>query len=189
MKDFTVIEGQLKILFSAPHVYPHRRPSLVNKYKGYEKYTDDVVKDLCKKTKSFGIYLTNQVDYDPNYHKNENPYKKEVQRIVESNKIKQFIDIHGLNDDHMVDIAIYYKTRFTRSIRLAEEISKALNKGKLKGLNIQIFRLPENDRETLTEFCASQLRIPSVQIEIARYIREDSRLRGAFVENLSVIIK
>lgn len=189
MKNFETVQGKFPILFSAPHAFAHKRPSLVRKYKDHEEYTDRIVKDICKESKSYGIYLTSDVDYDPNYHKNENPYKKEVQRIVEENKIKEFIDIHGLSEDHMVDVAIYYKTRFFKSIRLAEEISKVLNKGKLKGLNIQIFRLPENGRETLTEFCASQLRIPSVQIEIARYIREDKSLRNIFIENISHIIK
>jgi DNA primase large subunit len=89
----------------------------------------------------------------------------------------------------MIDIAIYYKTRFRKSIDLAKEISEVLNKGKLKGLNIQILRLPEENRETLTEYLASTLRIPAVQIEIARYLRDDARLREEIVANLSDLIK
>ena len=189
MKNFETVQGKLPILFSAPHSYPHKRPSLVNKYKGHEEYTDDIVRDICKKSKSFGIYLTDQVEYDPNYYKNGNEYKKEVQKIVEKNKIKTFIDIHGLNEDHMLDVAIYYKTRFHKSLRLAKEVSELLNRGKLKGLNTQIFRFPENGGETLTEFCASKLRIPSVQIEITKYIREDNDLRDSFIENISDIVK
>ncbi|MDD3474697.1 MAG: hypothetical protein PHP08_02235 [Candidatus Dojkabacteria bacterium] len=189
MKNFETVQGKYPTLFSAPHAFAHKRPSLVGKYKEYEEYTDKIVKEICKKSQSFGIYLTDDVDYDPNYHKNGNEYKKEVEQLVNDNKIKQFIDIHGLNDEHMVDVAIYYKTRFHKSIRLAEKISKLLNNGKLRGLNIQVFRLPENGRETLTEFCASKLRIPSVQIEIARYIREDVTLRKSFVDNLSDIVK
>ena len=189
MKDFETVQGKYPILFSAPHAFPHKRPSLVNKYKGEEEYTDIIVKDVCKKSKGFGIYLIDQVQYDPNYHRNENIYKREVKKIVEENKIKTFIDIHGLNEDYMIDVAIYYKTRFHKSIRLAIEISRILNKGKLRGLNTQIFRLPENGGESLTEYCASTLRIPSVQIEIAKYIREDTDLRNEFVNNLSEIIK
>jgi hypothetical protein len=189
MKNFQTVPGKYTTLFSAPHAFAHKRPSLVGKYKEYEEYTDRIVKEICKESKSYGIYLTGEVDYDPNYHRNKNPYKKEVEKIVNDNKIKQFIDIHGLNDEHLVDVAIYYKTRFHKSIRLAEEVAKLLNDGKLKGLNVQIFRLPDNGRETLTEFCASQLRIPSVQIEIAQYIRKDKELRNAFIKNLSKIVK
>ena len=189
MNNFETVQGKHPTLFSAPHAFAHKRPNLVGKYKEYEEYTDGIVKDLCKESNGYGIYLTGEVDYDPNYHKNENEYKRDVEKIVNENKIKQFIDIHGLNDEHLVDVAIYYKTRFHKSIRLAEDLSKLLNNGKLKGLNVQIFRLPENGRETLTEFCASKLRIPSVQIEIARYIRADKELRKVFVNNISKIVK
>jgi hypothetical protein len=189
MKNIKTVQGEHPILFSAPHVFAHKRPSLVNKYKEHEEYTDRIVKNICKESKGYGIYLTGEVDYDPNYHKNKNPYKDEVEKIVHENKIKQFVDIHGLNDEHLVDVAIYYKTRFHKSMRLADEISKLLNIGKLRGLNVQMFRLPENGRETLTEFCASKLRIPSVQIEIARYIRADKELRDCFVDNISKIVK
>jgi hypothetical protein len=189
MKNYEVIQGDTNYLFSAPHPYPHRRPSLVKKYKVHEQYTDDIVRDICRKSNSFGIYIKDQVDYDPNYHKKNNPYKKEVEKIITENKIKNFIDIHGLCDEHMIDIAIYYKTRFRKSVLLAEEISEKLNRRKLKGLNIQILRLPENDSsETLTELVASKLRVPAIQIEIARYIRKDKELREAFVMNLSEIV-
>jgi hypothetical protein len=188
MKKYETIKGKTKFLFSAPHPYPHRRPSLVKKYKGHERYTDDIVRDLCRKTHAYGIYIKDQVDYDPNYHKENNPYKREVERIINDNQIKAFVDIHGLNDDHMIDIAIYYKTRFRKSVELAEEISEKLNRGKLKGLNIQILRLPHNLQETLTELVATDLRVPAVQLEIARYIRKDKELREEFVKNLSEVI-
>jgi len=189
MKNYEVIEGDISYLFSAPHPHPHRRPSLVKKYKVHEKFTDDIVRAICRKGGSFGIYMKDKADYDPNYHKQNNPYKKEVETIVAENKIKNFIDIHGLSDEHMIDIAIYYKTRFRKSVSLAEEIAEKLNRGKLKGLNIQILRLPENDSETLTELVASKLRVPAVQIEIARYIRKDKGLREAFILNLSEIVR
>jgi hypothetical protein len=188
METFNTIDGKTKYLFSAPHPYPHRRPSLARKYKEREEYTDDIVKAICKKTKAFGIYTKDQVDYDPNYHRKNNPYKKEVEKIVNENKIEQFVDIHGLSDEHMIDIAIYYKSRFSNSIKLAKKVMKSLNQGQLKGLNIQIFRLPENRQESLTEFSASTLRVPAVQIEIARYIRKDQELREEFVKNLADII-
>jgi len=185
MKAYEVIEGKRRCLFSAPHAYSHRRPSLARRYKEHEEYTDDIVKDVCKKTGSWGIYVKDQIDYDPNYHKEDNQYKEEIKKIVKGNKIATFIDIHGLSAEHMIDIAIYYKTRFLNSIRLAYRLSKALNKGRLKGLNIQILRLPDENRETLTEFTASKLRIPSVQIEIARYLRDDKELRNEIVNNLA----
>jgi hypothetical protein len=191
MKKYDVIEGKNKYIFSAPHPHPHRRPSLTKKYKEYERYTDDIVKEVCKKTGAWGIYIKDQVDYDPNFHdKKDNPYKSEIKRIVKKTEddVEGFIDVHGLSDEHMIDIAIYYKTRFINSIRLAEKIADGLNRGKLRGLNIQILRLPEENRETLTEHVASELRVPAVQIEIARYLRDDKELREEIVKNLADIV-
>jgi hypothetical protein len=188
MQNHKVIEGKRKYFFSAPHPHPHRRPSLTKKYKEYEKYTDDIVREICEKTGAWGIYIKDQVEYDPNFHRKNNPYKKDIKKIVNENDIHAFIDIHGLCDEHMIDIAIYYKTRFLNSIKLAGKISEALNKGDLKGLNIQILRLPEEKRETLTEFVASKLRVPAVQIEIARYLRHDKELREQISKNLAEIV-
>ncbi len=188
MQTFNTIDGKIKYLFSAPHPYPHRRPSFARKYKEREEYTDDIVQAVCKKSKGFGIYTKDKVEYDPNYHKSGNPYKKEVKKIVNENNIEQFIDIHGLSDEHMIDIAIYYKSRFSNSIKLAKKTIEALDQGKLRGLNIQIFRLPENRQESLTEFSASKLRVPAVQIEIARYIRKDKELREELIKNLVDIV-
>jgi hypothetical protein len=36
---------------------------------------------------------------------------------------------------------------------------------------------------------ASELRVPAIQIEIARYIRKDKELREAFVDNLAGIVE
>jgi hypothetical protein len=61
--------------------------------------------------------------------------------------------------------------------------------GKLSGINIEIFRFLDNGQESLGEFVASRMRVPSVQIEIARYIRSDEELRDNFVKNLSEVVK
>ncbi|HCC67789.1 TPA: hypothetical protein DEP90_01075 [Patescibacteria group bacterium] len=186
MKNFDIIEGQNRILLSAPHTHIHRRPNLLKKYKQGEKYTDDIVKGVCKKSGSFGIYITDKVEYDPNYHPvSGNRYKKEIENIVRSNKIEKFFDIHGLNSIYDIDVVIYYKTRFRRSTKLAEDLARYIDREDLSGINIQILRLLDNHQESLTEFVASQLRVPAIQIEVARYIREDNELRESFIKNIS----
>jgi hypothetical protein len=187
---FSTITGSKPILLSAPHVYAHRRPRLSMSYKIGEPLTDIVVDEVCRETKSFGIVLSDESDRDFNYYKEKrNPYKKEIRKIVEENKIKYFVDIHGLKGDSQYDIAIYYPSRFSRSIQLARDIKEGLGKGQLKGLNILILRFPDDFQETISEFVADQLRVPSVQIEIARYIREKKKLRDSLVQNLNEILE
>ena len=185
--EYRVIRGKSPFLISAPHVYTHKRPSLTGIFKQGESLTDCVCQGICKETDSSGIFLTKSVEYDPNFlNVEKNPFKKEIQKISkEEKKKKLFLDIHGLNDEYCYDMGIYYVSHFGKSKRIARELRNAIDKGGLKGTNILIFRFPENDQETLSEFVASKLKIPALQIEVARYIREDEELRNALVKNIS----
>lgn len=159
-------------------------------YKIGEPLTDIIVEEVCKKTKAHGIILTDESDMDYNYHKEKsNPYKREIRKIVEKEKIKYFLDIHGLKDGNNYDIAIYYPSKFFNSIDLSRKVREDLPKSALKGSSIHIFRLPEDHQESLTLFAASELRVPAIQIEVARYIREKKELRDAFIQNLSDILE
>lgn len=184
--SFKVIDGSIPVCLSAPHEYPHRRPSLTMSYKWGEKLTAKIVEDVTVRTGAWGIIQTEETSYDSNWHKVENnPYKSKLADIIQREKIKKFIDIHGLREEYKYDVGIYYPTKFTNSILLANDISNAMDKGKLKGLNICIFRCPDDMQETLGEFVADKLRVPSVQLEIARYIRESDELREELVRNIS----
>ncbi len=188
--NFNVIEGNKKILISAAHAYPHKRPALTCGYKGAEEYTDQITKDLCSNLSCFGIYLTSDCEYDPNYHKlKRNEYKQKITDIVKQNGIQRVIDIHGLRDYSRYDVGIYYTTRFRRSIEFAQRIAEGLDKGALKGINIGIFRFYDNEQESIGEYVASQLRIPAIQIEIERYIRKDDQLKKEFVNNLVKVLE
>lgn len=188
--DVKIIEGKFPILLSAPHTYSHKRPSLSGSYKLGEPWTDDIVEKVCSDIGCFGILQTGECSYDPNFHKEKNnPYKQKVREIVREGKFEHFIDIHGLRDGAGYDIGIYYPTRFDRSMIFAQSVSEGLSKGELKGASIYIFRFLDNEQETLGEYVASKLRIPSIQIEVARYIREEESLRNSFTENLEKILK
>lgn len=184
--EYRIIEGKSPFLISAPHGYAHKRPTLTGVFKQEESFTDIICYEICKETDSAGIFLTKEIQYDPNFFKIEsNPYKKEVQRICKEKKKKLFLDVHGLNDVHEYDMGIYYVSHFGKSKRTAKDLREVVGKGGLKDIAIHIFRFPENDQETLSEFVASKLKIPALQIEIARYIREDEELRNALVKNIS----
>jgi len=188
--QFQIIEGKVPVLLSAPHTYSHRRPTITGSYKLGEPYTDEIVKKITANSSSFGIRLLKECSYDPNYHKEgKNEYKQAVKEIVTKNKIEIFLDIHGLKDNQGYDIALYYPTKFRKSLELAYEIEEALNHGLLNGISIRIFRFLDNGQETLGEYVATKLRVPSVQVEISRYIRDDEQLRESFVKNLSTLVE
>ncbi len=185
-QSFTIISGNSPFLISAPHAHIHRRPTLTCIYKSEEKFTDGICIDICKGTGASGIYLNKDVEYDPNFFKlKDNEYKQAVKDLIRNNKTKMFLDIHGLSDIYQYDIAIYYPSHFARSKKMAQELKKHFEKGKFKGISVNIFRIPDNDQKTLCMFTASKLRVPSLQIEIAWYIREDDELRDLFVKSIS----
>ena len=187
---FKIIKGTNPILLSAPHALSHRRPSLTLSYKLAEPWTDDIVEQVCANTGAWGIVVVDESEYDPNYYcLKENPYKQELANLIHESRIKKFIDIHGLSDDNDFDVGIYYPSRFSKSIVLANSISECIGRNNLRGINSCIFRFEEGPQETLGEFVASKLRVPSIQIEVARYIREKELLRNAFISNLSEVLR
>ena len=187
---FEIIEGTKPVLLSAPHAYIHKRPRLSMGYRQGEELTDRIVREICEKTGAWGIYLKQEVDYDPNFHKlSSNPYKKAVAKIAKEQKIEQFIDVHGLaSENDMYDFGIYYATRFQKSKNFADEVREDIAKNELYGVNIAIFRFVEDYQETLSEYLVKQYRVPSIQIEIAKYIREEKSLGDSFVQSFSDII-
>lgn len=187
---FEILEGKKPVLLSAPHAYIHKRPRLSMGYRQGEDLTDRIVKEICKQTGAWGIYIKDGVDYDPNFHElPSNPYKKAVAEIVKEQKIEQFVDIHGLAmENDMYDFGIYYATRFHKSKKFAYDLKEEIAKNALYGVNIAIFRFLEDYQETISEFVLQQYRVPAIQIEIAKYIREEKALRDAFIENFSDIV-
>lgn len=188
-EEFTVIEGKRPLLISAPHNSLHKRPNLSGRYRQAEEFTGEIVKEVCALTGAWGIYLSKNTDYDPSYFPLvRNPYKKEVKRICKENDIKYFIDIHGMALDSHLDFAFYYPLGFRNSKKLTSLLEENLPKGKLEGCSVVVYNFPESPRKSLSEFTASKLRIPSSQIETARYIREEKELREVFINNLADVI-
>ncbi len=184
-----VVEGSLPVLISAPHTHPHLRPNLTGVYKGGEGWLDLITESLCKKSQAFGIYSVGDLEYDPNFSSlGNNEYKAEVASMIKRGKIKYFIDLHGLSDIHQYDFAILYPNRYLKSKNLAYKLASAINKGGLRGALIQTHNLFDGNGETLSHFVAAKMKTASVQIEIARYIREDVELRSEFISNISSVL-
>lgn len=182
--EFEIITGENPLLFSAPHTYAHKRPSLSSKYKQGEPWTDYIVKNICSESNVNGIVSVKSLEYDPNYYElSKNEYKKSVRDIVKDKKIKYFFDVHGLSDKHQYDFGIYFLNRYGNSRKLAYSLAEALNRGALRNCLIQILNLPEVKQKTLSEFTTSDLKVPSLQIEISRYIREEDNLREGLIKN------
>ncbi len=182
-KNYKIIKGKIPLLLSASHAHRHKRPNLENRIKQNEPWTKYIAKAIAENTQSSCIYSITKQEKDPNYYPiKENPYKKEIKKLVNNNQVKYLIDIHGLSDKHQYDFGIFYLKRFRNSKNFAYEIAENLNQEKLRNCLIHILHFKEDDQETIAEFGSETLKIPSIQIEIARYIREDDVLRENFIK-------
>ena len=187
--SFTIRKGGLPILISAPHAYAHKRPQLSGAYKVGELWTDYLCEQLSLSLNAWGIFTNDLIDYDPNFNPVErNPYKQAITDIMRENKIMYFLDLHGLSPKHEYDLGYYYAPRYSNSRRMAEIISKDIDKNALKGLNVKFLNFLDNEQETLGEYVVSNYKIPSVQLEIAKYIRVTPELRETFLENMKTTL-
>lgn len=180
-----LIEGNLQIIFTAPHHKAHRRPTLSGTLKQEEKYTDLIVRKLADDIDSYALIAGDTTKYDPNFHKlSSNPFKKELKNVIEKKQIKYLVDIHGMHEEKKYDIAIYYEKWFRNSRELAYTIADAMRSGELKKANIHILFFNNGTQETIASFASKELKVPAIQIEIAKYIREDKKLRESLIESI-----
>jgi len=191
MEVLNIVEGKRPIILSAPHVFAHSRLNLERKLKQGEPWTDEIVREISRQTECFGIYtIGDTLDFDPNFTKElDNPYKAQIRKLVKKQKIKYLIDIHGLSDSHQYDFGIYFKSKFIKSRNLAFKVAEEVNKGILRNSLINVLYFKPDGQETVAEFCCEKLKIPAIQIEIARYIRESDVLRSELISRLSDLVK
>lgn len=183
------ITGTTNVLLTAPHSQNHKRPNLMGTYKHKEPCTDEIVRAICNETGAHGIVLSKTVDFDPNWHPVEkNPFKETARQLVESG-VEYIFDIHGLSDQHSYDLGIYYMSRFRKSKKIGYELANTLNQGELNGVLFQMLNFADGRQETITEYLISNYKIAGLQLEIARYIREDELLQREFIRLFSEFIK
>ena len=101
-KSFKIINGNKKILLSAPHSVLHQRQ---NSIRESETRTGDLVRRISKESNSYGIYKVKPEFNDANWDK-KCEYKNKIKEIVEKEKIKALIDIHGMAAYRKQDICI-----------------------------------------------------------------------------------
>lgn len=190
--DMVILKGNVGVLLSSPHSAQYRRPDIERRYKSTEINTEKIVLGVHYSVDTFGLYLKTKVDYDPNFvGHGRNEYKKKLRRLILDAKsvipggIKLFIDIHGLHDSKEYDFEIITLKRSRKASDIAQELMDELRGASFAGSSVVYTYADEENRETLIQFVQNEFKIPSMQIEVARYIREDPELLEEFIRALS----
>lgn len=175
--NFKIINGLSPILLSAPHSTSHLRPGFNEQEpKLNEPNTDLIVEILCQKIGCFGIYAIKLQKLDPNWYQNS-PYKKEIKRLVTKNRINFVLDIHGARKDRPFLIEYDDFRRGKVPKRTEENLKRCLKQFGFSEREISHGLLHKDQQLTITEFCIEQLKIPALQLEINRKIRNSKNPR------------
>ncbi|ABR47535.1 conserved hypothetical protein [Alkaliphilus metalliredigens QYMF] len=161
-KEFEFAQGTLPIIISSPHSVHQIRK---NKIKFVEVFTGSLNILLNKDTGVHSLFKLKCSDLDDNFDYNTR-YKIFLKEIIEKHNIRLVIDLHGMNDNHGLDIDIGTKENLTCS---NEYISTLKECFKFNGVEMigdnQIFKaLPEG---TVTSYIHSITKVDVMQIEIA----------------------
>lgn len=156
-------EGDIAILFSAPHCVDHFRNG---KIKVHEINTDTLIKKIKEKINVSIIYKKESLTEDANWDQNCN-YKNKVVNFINEKNIKLFIDIHGMSYNREEDICI--GTAFGKNLNGGTNILDVMTKKfKEAGYVNTTVDMPfsASNKNCMSTFVASKCKIPTFQIEI-----------------------
>lgn len=192
-ENFEIIYGAFPVLLTAPHAFGAKRKNLTGVVRAAEVETDDIAREVASGYGCNALIPKESLQYDPNYEpysakKNVNEFKGKIADLVKKENFKYLIDIHGLSDQMQYDFAIYYPSRFFKSRKLAFSLATSLATGQLRDSIVQVLNFQEDERESIGQFAVNTLGIAAVQIEVARYIREDEILKAELISNMGKLI-
>lgn len=174
-RDFGYDFGRLPIVLSAPHGAAHSRNGAL---KNEDDYTAGLVRLVAEMTGAHAIYLQNRSAVDANFYAGV-PYKQFLQEIIQRNRIRFVLDLHGaaayrdfglalgtLNgescpDERPLILSVLRRFGFTED---ALWLSRLDLDGTFSAIGVE-------DQETVTRFVSQYLHVPAAQIEINAYLR------------------
>lgn len=163
-----VLPGNSGIIVSAPHATNHIR---LNKYKIHERYTGALSALMHCLMGTTSIYSNSVLISDPNYYDNC-PYKTILEDISSNYKYNFLLDIHGTGEEREFDI--YPGIGKDKEFLLGQTniLDDFYNTAEKYGISSgSLDKFPASKQQTVTKYAATQLGIPSMQIEINKRYR------------------
>jgi hypothetical protein len=164
--SYSIVEGTLPVLVSAPHAINHYREHAV---KPADMYTGSLALMLQKLTNCHCIYSNSFSKEDPNYILG-GEYKAALGTIVKDHQINFVIDLHGAAKDREFDIDL--GTLHGTSIQennINELVRIFFNNG-ITNVH-QDHTFSASHPGTITSYSAKELLVQGIQIEINRNYR------------------
>lgn len=204
---YTYIKGKIPVIISAPHSLrqPLRNSSKnSNGYKPADKYTGAIAKIIAEKTGAHVIYKSAYTGIDDNYMSEEEsgtirtPYRDKIEEIIKENDIKLLIDIHAFNNSsksHAIELGTNDKKNLLGNENILNVILDSFEdhgfstNGTTKNTKLLIdneFKA-EIKNKTISNYTATTLKTPAIQIEIGSTCRNIDDM-DAFNRMLNALI-
>lgn len=164
---FTIISGSNNILISAPHTYCHIRNK---KKKKMEIGLLDIIDILSKKTNAHFIYTNKDINYDPNYDK-DNAYQEKMKEYIKKNNIEYVLDLHGMSSVYKrnVEIGTNYLKNINYDSKLLDKIVSIFSKNSISSVYADKRFLSSGN--TICNVMNSTLGVFALQMEINKTLR------------------
>lgn len=158
-------KGTNNILLSAPHTFTHEKNG-ENKSKDYLTYS--LIRVISELSNCHVMYINKEIDYDPNYDKENNFYYEYLKKYVRSNNIDYVIDIHSLaiNEITDLDIGVDEFKNVNNDKKLVKDIVKELNKYSLGTVTID--KIYRSHNRTICSRIHKDTGVKSIQLEIGQ---------------------
>lgn len=130
--DYTIIKGNVPILFSAPHTMYQLRDDGTTKLK--ESYTKAISLYLNKYCNTYAIVKNNDTGVDSNKD-NYDDYNVEMRRLIQENNIKLVIDLHGASKDRKFDIEFGTLDNLSADFSTIKELEEAFTENGINNIS------------------------------------------------------
>jgi gamma-glutamylcyclotransferase (GGCT)/AIG2-like uncharacterized protein YtfP len=179
-----VLPGTNGLIVSAPHATNHIR---LNKYKIYERYTAAISALMHSLTGASSFYTNTVSIADPNYYDHCN-YKNRLKEFTSKNTNNFLLDIHGTGEERECDIYPGIGSNKEFLLGHTEILDDFYRISAKYGISIgSLDKFPALKQQTVTKYCATQLKIPSMQIEINKKYRKPNNSPEKFLDLVQFI--
>lgn len=197
---YKYVKGSVNVLISAPHTL--KQPARPGKqdYKLADAYTGAIAQYIAEKTGAHLIYKTSYTGEDDNFKgygidnptkdQTRTPYRDKIEEIINKNQINLVIDLHGFADSSEKGYGVEFGTNEGSNLlnnkKLLNEILRSFEDNGFAKLNTKAAKgLPMNKvyaideyfsanikNRTVTNYVATSLKTPAIQIEFSRSNRD-----------------
>ena len=183
-EDFIILEGNIPLLFSAPHTMYQLRDDGTTKLK--EPYTKAIALYLNKYCSTYAIVKNNDTGVDSN-RDNYDQYNIEMRRLIKEHNIKLVIDLHGASKDREFDVEFGTLNNLSADFSTIKELEEAFTENGINNIN-------HNDPfkgGAITQGIYSLDDVDIIQIEINGKYRDYSNIKELenLIQSLQIFIK